>query len=1047
MHKEVDNQIKHSNQLVPKKQHRIIPYIIIVLVLILCFASFLAYKNSGSEMLRAEDGVLNLTGWDIEQDGSVELDGQWEFYWEEFVPYEDLDSPEVLKKRIFVNVPDSWDNYINGSESFPSFGYATYRIKVIKGDNTLDGIKLGTTYTASKLIINGKEYMSSGTVGTDAESATPAKTPVIVRVDESSEELDIILYVSNFSEGKGGIGEGISIGTYEQLEQADRMQMIKDAFLLGSLFIISIYYLSIFLLRRDSKESLYICIGCLLIIAKLLVYDSYFISRIYPDFNYMLSIFLFHITEYWGVFTLLAFILCFYPNKAAKKIIKIHFTVAAAFTIFAIATPIYIYTATTPVFDVVNLAALIYLLIIVSKAAYNGLFGARIIMFGASAMDISIIHDTLKYSNIIDSPFDALTALGAVIMIVFLALVFSLKLAQEHTQLKLFAEKLDSANKLKDEFLTNTSHELRTPINAMIAITESIVKDENADVGEREKNDLLHVISSGRRLVSLVNDILDYSRLKHGELPLVKTVFNIDKLTQGIVREFSFVAMDKNIGINYQSTEGLPAVYADEYRITQVLYNIIGNAVKFTNKGGKIMVSAFSDEDTVYIMVADDGIGIPEDKADDIFETFQQSDASITRKYGGMGLGLSISREIITAHNRKIRVRSHPGEGSEFVFGVPLAIPDTSDEANKIESRYAYLTDAMIQQKSELTAKGIKKGNIVVIDDNYANLIGVINILRADGYTVKGFTNPHDALAQIFKGPEVAAAVVDVMMPELSGFEVCRKIRERFSLFELPVLMLTANTAIESMVEGFESGANDFIKKPFDGDELKARVKTLYNLKFSAERAISSETAFLQAQIKPHFLYNTINAIIASCHTNSEQAADMLLDLSDYLRHLFDFESEERLIPLDREMEAVKAYLSLEKARFIDGLEYDIDMSGQKNILIPPMIIQPIVENAVRHGLRKVDRRGNIIIKGRKNEGFYTITVEDNGAGIAEGDLQKIMRGKKKEGGGTGLANTRKRLNYFYGTDIQIESTYGTGTKVAVTVKVKEEEDAQGYVD
>ncbi len=721
---------------------------------------------------------------------------------------------------------------------------------------------------------------------------------------------------------------------------------------------------------------------------------------------------------------------------------------AAAFTIFAIAAPTYVYTRATPIFDCVNLVALLYLLLIVSRAAYKGLFGARIIIWGTAFMAFSVVHDTLKFSNIIVSPFDALTAQGAVILVVFMALVLGAKLAEEHKQLKLFTEKLESANKLKDEFLTNTSHELRTPINAMIAITESIVKDKNADVGEREKNDLMHVISSGRRLVSLINDILDFSRLKHGELTLVKKVFNIDKLVQGIVREFSFVTSDKNIDITYKPDENLPAVFADEYRITQVLYNIIGNAVKFTGNGGAIKVSAFSDEDTVYISVKDSGIGIPEAKFQEIFGTFHQSDASINRQYGGMGLGLSISREIITGHDRNIQVKSRIGEGSEIQFGVPAAAASVAqEEQHEIESRYAYLTDDIIQQKSELTAIGIKKGDIVVIDDNYANLIGVINILRTDGYTVKGFTNPYDALEEVFKGSETAATIVDVMMPDLSGFEVCRKIRERFSLFELPVLMLTANTAIESMLEGFESGANDFIKKPFDGDELKARVKTLYNLKFTAERAINNETAFLQAQIKPHFLYNTINAIIASCHTDAEQAADMLLDLSDYLRYLFDFESEERLIPLNREMEAVKAYLSLEKSRFTGGLEYVIDMSGPQKILIPPMIIQPIVENAVRHGLRKVDRPGNIIIKGRESNGFYIITVEDNGSGIHDGDLQKIICGEKKDGHGTGLANTRKRLKYFYGTDIQIESIFGTGTKVTVTVKVKEEEDAQGYAD
>lgn len=1022
--------------------------IAISLAALLCFVVVLTYVimyYSDNKIPKVKNGILDLTRWDLEKDGSVALDGEWEFYWEEFLQCKDFNKPEVLNKKILVNVPDTWNKYGNGNERFPGFGFATYRVKVIKGNNSLDALKVMTTLTASKLIINGKEYMSSGITGTDAESSVPAKTPALIRFNENSDELEIILHVSNFTEARGGIWEGMQIGTYEQLERADRIQLVKDAFLLGCLFVILFYYLSIFLLRRDSKESLYFSIGCVLLIIKLMVSDSYFIFKLFPNFNYRLSVFLFFISIYWGVFMFLVFIKSLYPGEGSQKAVKIYFTIALIFTLFTMVVPIHIYTAITPAFDIINLAALTYILVILSRAAYKGLFGARIIIWGASLMVLMVVHDILKFSNLIISPFNALTAVGGVILVIVLSIVLAARLAEEHKQLKVFTVKLESMNKLKDEFLTNTSHELRTPVNAMIAIAESIAKDEKAVVGKKEKNDLLHVISSGRRLVSLINDILDYSRLKHGDLVLVKKVFHMDKLVQGVVREFSFVSEGKNIDITFERQEKLSPVYADKYRITQVLYNIIGNAVKFTNNGGKITVSAFSDRDTVYVSVVDTGIGIPEDKISAIFETFQQADASITRNYGGMGLGLSICREIIDAHEREIQVRSRPGEGSEFLFGVPVEKADTYGEVSEMEeSNDPYLTNVLIEQKNELAAAGSRKGNIVVVDDNYANLIGVINILRADGYTVKGFTNPREALREVVDNSETAVAVVDMMMPELSGYEVCRKIRERFTLFELPVLMLTANSAIDSMIEGFESGANDFLKKPFDGEELKARVRTLYNLKYATEKAINNETAFLQAQIKPHFLYNTINTIIANCHTDSGQAAAMLLDLSDYLRYLFDFKSEARLIPLDREIEAVKAYLALEKARFMVNLDYKIDMTGYKNVLVPPMIIQPIVENAVCHGLRKIERKGSITIKGRKTEDFYEITIKDNGAGIAENDLERIMCGEKKEGTGTGLANVRKRLAHFYGTDIQIESIYGSGTKITVRIKVKGEENAQG---
>ena len=352
---------------------------------------------------------------------------------------------------------------------------------------------------------------------------------------------------------------------------------------------------------------------------------------------------------------------------------------------------------------------------------------------GVIFLVLSVAHDILKLSNIINSPFDALSALGTVVFVMLLSIVLAARFASDHRQLKAFAGKLEEMNKLKDEFLTNTSHELRTPVNAMIAITDSLVKDGQAAVGQREREDLMHVVSSGRRLVSLINDILDYSRLKHGDLTLIRKVFSIESLIRGVVREVSFVAAGRKINIVYQQGEKLPQVYADEYRITQVLYNLLGNAVKFTGSGGSVTVSAIADRDTVYVSVSDNGIGIPEDKIEEIFETFRQADASITREYGGMGLGLSISRSIIRAHDRDIQVRSRPGEGSEFIFGVPAAEADAVGGAETEERGYPYLQEITEENRRELAVKGSKKGGIFVIDDSYDNLVGLINILRTEG--------------------------------------------------------------------------------------------------------------------------------------------------------------------------------------------------------------------------------------------------------------------------------------------------------------------------
>lgn len=159
------------------------------LAALLCFAALLAYgaiHNNHINMPAVKNGILDLTGWDIEKDGAVALDGEWEFYWQEFLQEQDFGRPEIADKKLLVKVPDTWDKYKNGDENFPGLGYATYRIRVIQGENLLNGLKIMTTSTASRLIINGKEYLVSGTPGTDAASSAPAKTPALLRIDDKN---------------------------------------------------------------------------------------------------------------------------------------------------------------------------------------------------------------------------------------------------------------------------------------------------------------------------------------------------------------------------------------------------------------------------------------------------------------------------------------------------------------------------------------------------------------------------------------------------------------------------------------------------------------------------------------------------------------------------------------------------------------------------------------------------------------------------------------------------------------------------------------------
>ena len=249
-------------------------------------------------------------------------------------------------------------------------------------------------------------------------------------------------------------------------------------------------------------------------------------------------------------------------------------------------------------------------------------------------------------------------------------------------------------------------------------------------------------------------------------------------------------------------------------------------------------------------------------------------------------------------------------------------------------------------------------------------------------------------------------------MPGKSGYEICRRIREQYSLLQLPILMLTVRDSQEDILKAFEVGANDYLAKPFNKREMLARVRTLLTLKRTMTEVLSSEMRFLQAQIRPHFLYNTLNTIMGFCRKDPEKARELLDQLSCYLRGKFKFGEMDKFILLKEELELVKAYLHIEKARFGDRLQVVSSFPAGANYWIPPLILQPLVENAVRHGIYPRKEGGTIVIKAEDLADALVISIKDDGVGMSKTKIEEILN-TQKEIDGIGLRNVNQRLLFL----------------------------------
>ncbi|MDM8557787.1 two-component regulator propeller domain-containing protein [Candidatus Parabeggiatoa sp. HSG14] len=446
-------------------------------------------------------------------------------------------------------------------------------------------------------------------------------------------------------------------------------------------------------------------------------------------------------------------------------------------------------------------------------------------------------------------------------------------------QQKKIAARLKEADKLKDQFLANTSHELRTPLNGIIGIAESLIDGAAGSITQPLRSNLAMIVSSGRRLFSLVNDILDFSQLKQKHIDLQIKSVDIRTIADLVLTLIQPLIGQKKVELINAISADIPPINADENRIQQILYNLVGNAIKFTDNGtikisAKVIGEKHSNgerkngakepvhnsqlEGCLAITVSDTGIGIAKEKLGIIFEAFEQADGSTARIYGGTGLGLAVTQQLVHLHGGKMSAQSEPDRGSQFSFILPISSqselsatkstvslgcdehlskikPEKSEPSPIIHYSLPKIELLATENESQETEKR-EKLTILIVDDDPINRQVLVNIMSLQNYTIYQAESGADALAHLDKKGKPDLILLDVMMPQMTGYEVTKKIRKTWQADKLPIILLTAKNQMADLVIGFESGANDYLTKPVSKDELIARLKThLHIVQLKAE--------------------------------------------------------------------------------------------------------------------------------------------------------------------------------------------------------------------
>jgi len=417
---------------------------------------------------------------------------------------------------------------------------------------------------------------------------------------------------------------------------------------------------------------------------------------------------------------------------------------------------------------------------------------------------------------------------------------------------KIETESLRKLDHLKSHFFANISHEFRTPLTLILGQIEAL---QSSDINGKIKDKLKVAERNGRRLQSLINQLLELSKLEAGKIELKTDIHNMVSFLKSLFYSFETLAETKNISLSFVSqNQSIPARF-DTDKMEKVFCNLLSNAFKFTRTGGRIelFISKLNAE-TVEITLKDTGIGIAPDRLPHIFDRFYQADVSTIREHEGTGIGLALVQEYITLHDGKISVFSKEGEGTEFIVNLPCRLtPADMNQATELtepsvpKNNPIAIAAAVVTENKSLKFASLNDEIILIVDDNMDVRTFIREQLEKDYKIIEASNGKEGLEASQNSIPNLI--ISDLMMPEMDGYSFCKKIRESEKTSHIPIIMLTAKAGLDPTIEGLEAGIDAYLTKPFHVRELQIRVKTLIQQRKNLKKQFGSATYFPPAAV------------------------------------------------------------------------------------------------------------------------------------------------------------------------------------------------------
>ena len=855
---------------------------VLTLALLSAAAGFNLFGLNYNSETTPPKGVFHLTQQQLQTNTTVKLSGEWAFVWNEFLT--DFDS---LKVRQSIGVPGSWSRYTHTLFLEKEVGYCTYGLRVVLPEAGQKwSLHLPPIHSAYKLFINGKVYAEVGKISPSSAMIPGVNTGVIDFTTQGNEAI-IIIQVSNYHFSSGGIWTPISIGKPNAIRKERELSLLVSSFLIGSLLIMGIYHLALYFIRRKDKSPLYFSFICFSIALRESFGGEAIFYTAWPSVNYEFSTKLLY-----AVFpiALIAFLLYFenlFPTYQ-RWMKRITIGASSAFLLMILVTDNTVYGKYLLFISLMFFVQSIYWLILIISNVAKTFRDNVLVLAGVVVLLLAFINDISFEAGVINSYF--MLPFGFFFFVLCQSILLSIRFSRAFHQSELLSVELMKSNlayqemslkqqqaeerkeleEMKNHFFSNITHEFRTPLSLIISPVEKLLHG-NWDKKLLEKS-FATIHRSAIQLLQLINQLLDLSKLEARKMEVTRFRGNPQRFLEDIVFSFNFSAAEKDIALSFASPQLPTEAIFDAEKLEKVFFNLLSNALKFTPTGGSVSVQASHKDEVLVITVRDTGLGIPPGKLPHIFERFYQIDNSLTRSFTGTGIGLALVKELVDLIGGTITVESQPSEGTTFHVQFPLSLPVHEVDDDLPAPILSLAPAPRYIPHNDLAKEDLIDGALILLVEDNQELLDYIYSDLSQKYRVITAANGKEAW-QICQQELPDVVISDVMMPEMNGFDLCGKIKETEVTNHIGVILLTAKGSMENKVLGLSLGANDYLPKPFNQQELELRISNFLsfkqNLKLSYSRELSGLTKSGEKQNKEND-----NPFLLKLYATIEQSID-----------------------------------------------------------------------------------------------------------------------------------------------------------------------------